>query len=156
MIDETCRIGVQPFSFLTNPEGDRQQVLGDKGVWVSNPTTTIRPFTCIESGIDNPTKIGMNTIIGSHCNISHDVQIGKNVEIDPHVTILGYAEIGDYSRICTGAVIHQKIKVGIGCVVGANSYLRENLLGGRIAYGNPAKVKYNTHYDKVRDKPWIK
>ena len=116
----------------------------------------IGSFTNVDSGTYRNTAIGEGTIIDSHGHISHDVIIGKNCEIDAGAIILGEVELDDYCRVGAGAIIHPKVKMGTGSVLGANSYLRDNTLGGCIYYGTPAKRKFNTNYEKVRDKPWIK
>lgn len=114
----------------------------------------IGPHCNFDRGVFRHTVVGKGTIIDSHVHISHDCIIGEHCEIDVGVILLGAVTIGDYSRICTGAVVHQKVKVGVGCVVGANSYLRHDLEDGHIAYGTPAKIVEKSHYDTVRKKPW--
>ena len=154
MIDKTVRIGSPGFVFSHEKDGSRI-LLPSRYEPIIIDDVFIGPFTNVDSGMYRHTTIDKGTIIDSHVHISHDCIIGKYCEIDVGAIILGEAELGDYCRVGAGAIIHPKVKMGIGSVLGANSYLRENTLGGCIYYGTPAKRKFNTNYDKVRDKPWI-
>ena len=152
MIHKTVVIGSPGFVFTH----DRIRILEDSQYYpmIANEVH-IGPFTNVDSGTYRSTQIGFNTIIDSHVHISHDCIIGKGCEIDVGAIILGEVEIGDYCRVGAGAIIHPKVKMGIGSVLGANSYLRDSTLGGCIYYGTPAVRKFNTNYDKVRNKPWL-
>ncbi len=154
MIHKTAVIGSPAFKFIINPEGKRQLVQAQYEPFIDE-SVHIGPFTNVDSGTFRSTMIGPNTIIDAHVYIGHDCYIGRNCEIDAGAIILGEVEIKDYCRVGAGAIIHPKVVMGIGSVLGANSYLRDSTLGGCVYYGTPAKRKFNTHYDKVRDKPWL-
>lgn len=155
MIHKTAVIGSPPFSFSRNKDGSRTQHTTPLFFPTIHESVYIGPFTNVDSGTYRYTSIGEGTIIDSHVHISHDCIIGKYCEIDAGAIILGKVEIENSCRVGAGAIIHPEVKMRIGSVLGANSYLRKDTKEGLIYYGTPAEIKLNTHYDKVRDKPWI-
>lgn len=58
--------------------------------------------------------------------------------------IKGKVTIGKYTFIGSNVVISPNIKIGKGCIIGANSFLNINLPDYSIAYGSPAKIVGDT------------
>ena len=87
------------------------------------------------------TVIGENSIINTGSSIDHDCNIGRNVHISPGVTISGGVTIQDDVHVGTGANIIQGIKVGNGTTIGAGSLVLNDLPGGVVCYGVPAKIE---------------
>ena len=56
-------------------------------------------------GISKKLRCQRNTIIQSHVKIDDGVEIGKDCFIDSHVTLTGFAKIGDRVRIHANTVI---------------------------------------------------
>lgn len=84
--------------------------------------------------------------------ISSHVKIGKNVVIYQNVTIGGedlsahisvdYPEIGNNVIIYAGSVIAGRIKVGDNVIIGANSFVSEDIPANSIIVGfNQAKKR---------------
>lgn len=102
----------------------------------------ISPKAVIDGKIDfkHPTGI----VIGD------GVRIGKRVVIFQNVTLGGarmgdwksnnYPEIGDDTVIFAGAVVVGKVRIGRGCVVGANSVVTKDVADFMTVAGVPAKV----------------
>nr|WP_274603889.1 glycosyltransferase [Clostridium beijerinckii] len=61
--------------------------------------------------------------------------------------------IGAGSWIANGCVIVGNVKIGRGCVIGANSVVLDDIPDYCVAAGNPAKVK--KYFDKISGK-WVK
>ena len=89
----------------------------------------------VHKGRWRDTVIGEGTKVDAHSHISHNVIIGNHCLISVGVILLGSCEIGDYSNIWAGAIIHQGVKVGKNCTVGANSYLRHDIPANTVVYG---------------------
>jgi len=100
----------------------------DKDVWLGSHVS-------VDRGRWRDTVIQEGRKIDDHCHISHNVIIGKHCIIGPGVILLGSCEIGDYSYIWSGAIIHQGVKVGEGCTVGAATYLRHDTEDYSTVYG---------------------
>ena len=48
-------------------------------------------------------------------------------------------QVGLRSAVSIGAVVKHGIIIGDDCVIGANSYVNQNLSKNQVAYGSPAK-----------------
>jgi len=69
--------------------------------------------------------------IGSHCSIYSDSTIDEN---RGSVVIKKGAKIGTHSTIMPG------VTIGENAVVGAYSFVKEDIPGNTLAYGVPAKI----------------
>lgn len=94
------------------------------------------------------------------CQISKDVILGKNVEIDENVKILGCCKIGDNVKILSGSRIEDVVigndcvidssiikesNVGNGCKIGPFSHIRPNcILADNVKVGAFVEIK-NSH-----------
>ncbi len=106
--------------------------------------------------------IGADTLVNDHCYITsnYGITIGSNVMIAEFVTIRDYdhefinpsipinqqglrggpISIGDESWIGRGVMITGNVKIGRGCVIGANSVVTRDIPDFSIAVGAPARV----------------
>lgn len=91
--------------------------------------------------ISNDVKIGKGTLIYYNCIVTHDVEIGKFVEISPDVKILGRAMINDYTQIGSGSIIFPDTKVGKDVIIAAGSVVRNDVPDSVMVAGVPAIIK---------------
>ena len=90
--------------------------------------------------------IGPNSQVGAFCivntgaSLDHDSAMKDFASLAPGAVTGGRVEIGFRSAVGIGAAIKQGVVMGDDTVVGAKSYLNQDLPGGVIAYGSPAKV----------------
>ncbi len=68
--------------------------------------------------------------IGNNCWINQQVTIGA--------TKKGKPSIGNYCKICAGAIIVGPVTIGDNCVIGAGSVVTKNINDGEVWAGNPA------------------
>ena len=80
--------------------------------------------------------IGGEVIIGSNCNVSHNVTIGGV----PNGKLKGVPTIGDRVWIGTGAVVVGKINVGSDVLIAPNSLVNFNVPANSTVIGNPARI----------------
>ena len=78
-------------------------------------------------------------IVNTGAIVEHECYLSDFVSIAPHATLAGSARIGKLSHISLGSIVDAKVSVGSNCVLGANSYLREDLEDNCVSIGNPAK-----------------
>jgi len=122
------------------------------GTVIIGDDVTIGAFNNIDRGLEENTIIGNNVKTDSMVHVGHDAKIGNSVILSQGCTIGGHCVIGDYSVIWIGAFIHQHVKVGKNCMVGAMTYLRHDLPDDHVAYGNPVIVKHRSEINY----PWVK
>ncbi len=80
--------------------------------------------------------IGQEAIIGSNCNVSHNVTIGSI----PKGRLKGLPTIGDRVWIGTGAVIVGKINIGSNVLIAPNCIINFNVPDNSTVIGNPARI----------------
>lgn len=83
------------------------------------------------------------SIVNIGCTISHDVIIGKHVNICPGVHIAGKVIIEDEVFIGTGATIIPGVHIGKGSVIAAGAAVTRNVEPGDMVAGVPAISRKN-------------
>jgi sugar O-acyltransferase (sialic acid O-acetyltransferase NeuD family) len=140
-----CGIG-DPFA------RNKECVAAERLGWT--PATLIHPAASVatNSRIGHGTFIGLGAIVGAdaivglHCSVNvhaavgHDCSVGNYAVLSPGAKVLGGAEIGDLVLIGANAVVNVGRKMGRAAVLGAASFLVEDLAAGRSALGNPARA----------------
>lgn len=131
---------------------------------------TIRPGARLEVVLLHPAKspelrVGKNVDIEQNVHIvcHHRVIIGNDVSITANCAIVdtthpfddvpygikvgamiqddeAFVEIGDGSFLGVGCVVLPNVRIGIGCVIGANSVVNRNIPDYSVAAGSPAVV----------------
>lgn len=121
----------------------------------------IRHFSILFGGPKKPLQIGDDFFIGTHCyingcagltigdrvTIAHGVMIftdsGPNTSpwLQKHYPITADPiSIGSDVWIGAGAMILPGVTIGDKCVIGAGSVVREDVAGGTVVAGNPARA----------------
>jgi sugar O-acyltransferase (sialic acid O-acetyltransferase NeuD family) len=86
------------------------------------------------------TKIGKFCIINTHASIDHDCIMHDFSSLAPSAVTGGRVMIGYRSAVSIGAVVKDNLFIGNDSVLGANSYLHNNLGSNQIVVGSPAKL----------------
>ena len=131
---------------------------------------TVRPYAQIWSG--GTVRIGKGSEIGERCQISiaNSLEIGEKVLLSPNVYITDCdheyrnvnvpvidqgivqrgqrVSIGDGSYIGINAVIVGNVRIGMHCVIGANSVVTKDVPDYCVAVGSPARVIKNIEKTK--------
>jgi len=117
----------------------RQAVISHTAVLGNN--VDVGPCAVIEDG----TKIGAFSRIGSQVFIGRNCVIGAHVVIKPGVTVLGEAIIGDYTIIHPGTVVGSD---GFGYQVNADG-MRKIPHIGRVRVGSYVEIGANVSIDRA-------
>ena len=97
-------------------------------------------------GAINRVEIGDECLLGSHVTIidhAHGRNAPEELEIHPSRRNLyskGEVVIGRRCWICENAVILPGVRIGDGCVIGANAVVTKDVPDYCVAAGNPARV----------------
>lgn len=149
---------IESFDRLLNP--DRISI--GSSVWVG-PHARLEAITTYRGEQYNGhISIGSGTAIGFYVHIGSAfyIEIGQGVTLGSHVTIVDHNHasvefnvsvmrqpligspivIGDYCWIGKGAAVLKGVRLGDGCIVGANAVVTRSFPKGTIIAGVPAKI----------------
>lgn len=126
----------QPGEYKNPPEGFDVS----KGKVKIGNGNTIREHTAIQASVmTNSTIIGDNNFIMEKCHIAHDCVIGDNVIIAPLTSLGGSVCIENDSNLGQGVIIHPRLKIGRGSMLGMNSTITKDIPEFETWAGCPAK-----------------
>jgi UDP-3-O-[3-hydroxymyristoyl] glucosamine N-acyltransferase len=86
-------------------------------------------------GVEQPSYLGENSIIGSECFRAAFSYIGKNVRIGNNVKIHAHACIGDQVEIGDNCVIHAGVKIYPNCIINNNCEIHAGAIIGADGFG---------------------
>ena len=103
-------------------------------------------------------KLGKETDIGAftYLNAKYGVEIQENVQIGSHCSIYSWSTIDDKkgrvtirknAKIGTHSVIMPGVTIGENAIVGACSFVTDDIPDNAVAYGMPAKVTRYQHQE---------
>jgi len=132
-IDQGVVIGAPPLdkSYQGESTGVR---IGDRN--------TVREYTTIHraTGEGNLTVVGDDNYIMAYIHIAHNGRIGNGCVIANSCQLAGYVEVGDCANLGGMTGVHQFTRIGRLAMVGACSYLTQDLPPFFIGRGNPFRV----------------
>lgn len=86
-------------------------------------------------GIEKPSFISENAIIGKDCYIGAFAYIGQNVKIGSNVKIYPHTYIGDNCTIGDDSTLFSGVKIYYDCVIGKNCTVHANTVIGSDGFG---------------------
>jgi len=108
---------------------------------VSNFSTLDMGVTLMPLSLVGPNvRIGKFCILNSHSSIDHDSSMAEFASLAPGAVLGGAVNVGERSALSIGAIVKHGVQIGRDSVLGANSYLNEDLGERLVAYGSPAKA----------------
>lgn len=75
----------------------------------------------IDSGTINKTHIGNNSLFLKNAHVGHDAFVHSFVTLSCNVAIGGWSIIHRHCNFGLGAVVHQRLEIPEGCMIGMNS-----------------------------------
>jgi len=90
--------------------------------------------------------VGPNCELGAHCivntkaSIDHDSALSDFASVAPGVTMGGGVSVGHGSAISIGVTVKHGVALGSHSVVGASSYVHDDIPNNVLCFGTPAKV----------------
>ena len=90
--------------------------------------------------VNSATSIGDFCIFNTNCSADHDNIVRDFASFGPKACTGGCVEIGEFSSICLGANVINRIKIGRHTVVGAGATVVRDLGDHVLALGTPARV----------------
>lgn len=130
VVQDLKKLGGNPTCFIS-----KSAHLNLKYLALNTTNTIVMDDTHLSAHVE----IDEGSIIYTKTSIAHDVKIGKYVFVSAYCAISD-SVIEDYTFIGLNAMIGPKVHIGKHCVIGANSYVKENVKDGAIVAGSPAKI----------------
>jgi len=85
--------------------------------------------------------VGEACILNTASSVDHESVLGNGVHIAPGAVLAGCVTVGDHTLIGPGAVVVPRVNIGSDVIVGAGSVVTKDVPNGKVAYGNPARIK---------------
>ncbi len=120
IIEDDVYIG--PYCVIGMPAEWKGKEDQDFGVLIKKGTR-ITGLVTIDAGAEKQTVIGENCYLMKHSHVGHDAQLGNGVTLSCGAKIGGHSIIGEKTNIGLNAVIHQKVVVPEGCMIGASAFV---------------------------------
>lgn len=100
----------------------------------------IREFVTVNQGVTHETRVGDDCYLMGRAHLGHDTTLDNGVIVSSAVQLAGHVQVWSYANIGIGTVVHQRVLIGPGAMVGMGSAVRKNVGAFTIAVGNPARV----------------
>jgi len=100
----------------------------------------IREYVSVHQGTHRETTIGDDGyyLRGSH--VAHDCLIGDSVTMASNVVLGGHVHIWSLANLGMGAIVHQRVRIGPGAMIGMGAAVRREAGAFTVSVGNPARV----------------
>lgn len=126
-----------------------ETIIKKRGAFINliDPNSYIGPTAKIGNGclvfhdahIGSEAEVGDFVMLQSFAALGHDVKVGDFSRIDPKVSCVGGAFIGNSVTLHTMCVINQKVIIEDYAVIGAMSFVIRKVKQGKTVFGIPAK-----------------
>lgn len=125
-------IGTAP-QFLAPLQHESRVVIGKNN--------QIREHVTISMGVEEEgTTIGDDCMIMVSAHVAHDCHIGNKVLLVNNVTLGGHVVVEDYAYVGGLSGIHQKVRLGKGCIIGGLSGVEGDVIPYGSVIGNRARL----------------
>lgn len=103
---------------------------------------TVGEFAALHraTGEGQKTEVGRESYIMAYAHVSHNCKLGMGVTAANGVQLAGYVEVGDGAFLGGMAGVHQFVRIGRLAMVGAHSYLSQDLPPFLLGAGHPFRV----------------
>lgn len=109
-------------------------------VFIGN-NNTIRECVTISRATVEPFKtiIGNDCLLMAYSHVAHDCMLGNKCILANSVALGGHVTVEDYA-ICGGLVgVHQFVRIGMHCMIGAHSMVVKDVVPYSLFSGTPLK-----------------
>jgi UDP-N-acetylglucosamine acyltransferase len=113
----------------------------EDSVFIIGDNTVIHEYVTLHRGTKETGKsqIGKNCLLMAYSHVAHDCSIGDNCILANTVQMAGHVHIEDWVIVGGISSIHQFVSVGQHAMVGANTYITQDVPPYIIIAGTPAK-----------------
>lgn len=90
---------------------------------------TFREFITVHRSalLEEPTRIGSNSLLMAYVHVAHNCQLGNNLIIANAVNLAGHVHIHDFATIGGITAVHQFVRIGTHSFVGGASGVKKDV-----------------------------
>ncbi len=88
-----------------------------------------------KEGVEQPSFVSSNAMIGENCYVGAFAYIGQNVSIGNHVKIYPHVYIGDNCKIGNNTTLFSGVKIYHDCLIGKNCTIHASTVVGSDGFG---------------------
>ncbi|HVW45094.1 MAG TPA: UDP-N-acetylglucosamine acyltransferase [Amycolatopsis sp.] len=100
----------------------------------------IREYVSVHQGTHRETVIGDGGYFLRGSHVAHDCLVGDSVTLASNVVLGGHVHIWSLANLGMGAIVHQRVRIGPGAMVGMGAAVRREVGAFTVSVGNPARV----------------
>jgi UDP-N-acetylglucosamine acyltransferase len=115
---------------------------GEKTTLRIGDRTTIREFCTLNRGTAarGETVIGNDCLLLAYSHVAHDCVLGDHVIASNNLGMAGHVEVGSHVTIGGMCAIHQFTRIGDYAMIGAFSYLSQDVVPFALTGSEPVRV----------------
>ncbi|MCX6993276.1 MAG: acyl-ACP--UDP-N-acetylglucosamine O-acyltransferase [Kiritimatiellaeota bacterium] len=104
--------------------------------------TTLREYVTVNSGTNegDVTRVGSGCHICAYCHVAHQCLVGNNVIMSNATNLAGHVIVEDDAVFGGMGGVHQFVRIGKLCMVGACAKATQDIPPFMMADGNPATI----------------
>lgn len=100
----------------------------------------IREYVSVHQGTHRETVLGDGGYLLRGSHVAHDCLIGDSVTLASNVVLGGHVHVWSLANLGMGAIVHQRVRIGPGAMVGMGAAVRREVGAFTVSVGNPARV----------------
>ena len=114
---------------------------GEDSVFIIGDNAVIHECVTLHRGTKETGKsqVGKNCLLMAYCHVAHDCSIGDNCILANSVQLGGHVHVEDWVILGGKASVHQFVIIGQHSMIGATSYINQDVPPYVIIAGTPAK-----------------
>lgn len=137
-IDSTAKIGSPGLRIVQGPGGERVQLKHIGNVEIE-ANVIVGPGSIVHRSVFDSTILRTNVIVGSLCNIGHNVEVAEDSIITVSVSLGGSSRIGRRCWLGMGVMVRNGIRVCNDVLLGTGAVVVKNIDVPGKYVGNPAE-----------------
>lgn len=138
-IGASVAIGMPP-EVYGYPHGPVWDESGDTGSIVIGDRNVIHEFVSIQLGWAEQTRVGSDCFLMTKSHVGHDCVVDDRVTLSCASLLGGHTRVWTAANVGMNSVIHQRMQIGPGAMVGMGSAVRRVVPPFSITLGNPART----------------
>lgn len=97
------------------------------GVWIGDGVFLGSDVTIVRGSVNENTEIGDGSVIAHGTKIGHGCRIGRQVHMANNVSLAGNVDAGDRTFFGSGCVVHPRVRIAKGVIVGAGAVVHKDV-----------------------------